>query len=81
MSNRKPRRVLREVEKFEARQFREVGMSIKDCAAYFDVSVATVMRGLADMRAKFGEEKVPLRRRQYARNPIAMSQRATHNHE
>lgn len=81
MNNRKPRRVLRDVEKFEARRFREVGMSIKDCATYFDVSVATLMRGLADMRAKLGEEKVPPRRRQYARNPIAMSARSTQRHE
>ena len=44
---RKTRRLMRDVEKFEARQFREVGMSVKDCAAYFNVSIATLMRGLA----------------------------------
>ena len=54
--SRKPRRILKEVDKFEARQFREVGMSVKDCAAYFDVSVATLLRGLADMREKFGPD-------------------------
>lgn len=74
---RKPRKVMREVEKFEARQFREVGMSVKDCAAYFDVSVATLMRGLAEMAEKFGPEKLPLRRRQYARRRIENSSPST----
>jgi transposase len=64
---RKPYRTMREVDKFEARQFREVGMSVRDCATYFNVSVATVMRGLAEMRAKFGPEKLPRNRRHLAR--------------
>lgn len=66
----KPRREkgpLRPVEKFEMRQFREAGMSIKDCASYFGVSLATAMRGLADMREKFGLERLPRARRQLAR--------------
>jgi hypothetical protein len=66
----KPRREagnLRPVEKFEMRQFREVGMSIADCAHYFGVSVATAHRALAEMREKFGPEKLPDRRRHFAR--------------
>jgi len=59
---RKRRKVMRDVEKFEARKFREVGMSVADCARYFDVSVATMMRGLAEMREKFGPEQYKNRR-------------------
>lgn len=70
---RKPRKILREVEKFEARKFREAGMSVRNCATYFDVSVATVCRGLADMRAKFGPEKLPARLRPLARSSIEKS--------
>lgn len=79
MNKRRSEGNLRPVEKFEMRQFREAGMSVKDCATYFKVSVATAMRALAEMREKFGEEKLPPRRRQYARNPLAMSQRASQN--
>lgn len=64
---------MRDVEKFEARQFREVGMSVKDCAAYFNVSLATLMRGLAEMREKFGPEKLPRARRHLARAGIENS--------
>lgn len=53
---RKRRKAMRDVEKFEARHFREIGMSLKACADYFDVSIATLCRGLADMRARFGPE-------------------------
>lgn len=60
-AERKRRKLMREVEKFEARQFREAGMSVSDCARYFDVSIATLMRGLADMREKLGAEKLPPR--------------------
>jgi transposase len=73
--------VLRPVEKFEMRQFREAGMSIKDCAIYFQVSLATTMRGLAEMREKFGPEKLPATRRHLARSHLAMSQIPTSNHE
>lgn len=76
---RKTHRMMREVDKFEARQFREVGMSIKDCAHYFDVSIATLMRGLADMRVKFGPEKLPRHRRQYARARIENSPSVSQN--
>jgi len=64
---------MRDLEKFEARRFREVGMSVKDCATYFDVSVATLMRGLAEMRGKFGAEKLPGKRRHLARARIENS--------
>lgn len=74
---RKEYRSLTTVEKFEARQFREVGMSVKDCAKYFDVSVATLMRGLAEMCAKFGPEKVQKPYRHLVRRKVASSQAAT----
>lgn len=76
---RKRRKVMRDVEKFEARQFREAGMSVRDCAAYFDVSVATLMRGLAEMRAKFGPEKLPRNRRHLARCRVEKSRDLTSN--
>lgn len=58
---------LKPVEKFEMRQFREVGMSIVECASYFNCSVATAHRALAEMREKFGPEKLPAHRRHFAR--------------
>lgn len=73
----KPRRQagpLKPVEKFEMRQFREAGMSVKQCAAYFGVSVATAMRALAEMVEKFGPEKLPRNRRHFARRRIENSQ-------
>lgn len=44
-------------DKFYARQLREDGVSVKDVAKYMGVSVATLMRGLAELRAKLGPEK------------------------
>lgn len=73
----KPRRPggrLKPVEKFEMRQFREAGMSVKQCATYFGVSVATAMRALAEMVEKFGPEKLPRTRRHLARRGNANSQ-------
>lgn len=64
-------------DKFELRELRESGVSVKDCASYKNVSVATAMRALAELRQKMGQEKFPVRRRQLARNRIAMSQRTT----
>ena len=46
-------------DKFELRQLREAGVSVKDAAAYKGVSVATAMRALAELRAKLGPEKLP----------------------
>jgi transposase len=60
--SRKRRKTMTEHEKFHARLFRETGMSIRAAADYFDVSVATLCRGLADMRAKFGPEQFKDRR-------------------
>ena len=37
-------------DKFELRQLREAGVSVKEAAAYKNVSVATAMRALADLR-------------------------------
>lgn len=68
---------LKPVEKFEMRQFREAGMAIRECATYFNVSVATAMRALAEMREKFGPEKLPPRRRHLARWHIATSHNLT----
>jgi hypothetical protein len=51
-------------DEFELWQSREAGVSVKDCAAYFNVSVATVLRILAKLRKKFGRmEKLPNGRR------------------
>lgn len=81
MSERKTRKQLKPVEKFEMRQFREVGMSISHCATYFEVSLATAMRALAEMREKFGPEKLPAHRRHLARSHLATSQNVTPTHE
>ena len=67
MSKRRPEGNLKPVEKYSMREFREAGMSIANCASYFDVSVATAHRALAEMREKFGPEKLPRKRRQLAR--------------
>jgi transposase len=51
-------------EEFELWQSREAGVSVKDCASYFNVSVATVLRILAKLRKRFGRmEKLPNGRR------------------
>lgn len=54
-----PQPTLSARDKFELRQFRESGVSIKECAAYKGVSVATCLRALAELRAKLGPEKLP----------------------
>jgi hypothetical protein len=47
-------------EEFEVWQSREAGVSVKDTAAYFQISVATCLRVLAKLRRKFGRvEKLP----------------------
>lgn len=46
-------------DKFELRQLREAGATVKQAAAYKGVSVATAMRALAEMREKLGPEKLP----------------------
>jgi transposase len=50
-------------ERFELRLYRESGMSIRQCADYFDVSQQTVYRILADFRARIGVEKLKNPRR------------------
>ena len=51
-------------DKFEVWQNREAGMSVKDCAALAGVSVATVLRTMAELRKKFQRtEKLPNERR------------------
>ncbi len=47
-------------QEFEIWQSREAGISVKDTAAYFSISVATCLRTLAKLRVKFGRmEKLP----------------------
>lgn len=58
-----PQPTLTPRDKFELRQFRESGVSVKDAAAYKNVSVATALRALAELRAKLGPEKLPNGRR------------------
>ncbi len=50
---------LKPLQEFEMRQYREAGATIKQCAALFEVSNATVYRVLAKQREKFGPEKLP----------------------
>lgn len=57
--------LLKPIEKFTMRQYREAGMSIKDCEKAFGVSRTTVYRVLAAQRKLLGPEKLP--RRQSAR--------------
>jgi len=63
---------LKPVEKFEMRQYREVGMSITQCMAFFKVSRTTVLRTLAELRARLGPEK--LARKHLARSHCGTSQ-------
>jgi IS30 family transposase len=46
-------------EKFEVRQMREAGISIRECAGYMNVSKATIYRVLSELRGKLGPEKLP----------------------
>ena len=55
MAGRK--RALKPVEAFEMRQFREAGMTVRECAKYFNVSVSSAMAYLAELREKLGPEK------------------------
>ena len=50
-------------DQFELRQLREAGVSVKDAAAHLNVSVATAMRALAELRRKLGPEKLPNKER------------------
>ncbi len=60
MLKRGRREALSPRDKFELWQQREAGISVLDCAAYHQVSRATVLRIMAEMRRKFGRrEKLP----------------------
>lgn len=48
---------LKPVERMEMRLMRESGVEVRDCASYFNVSLATACRVLADLRKKLGPEK------------------------
>lgn len=52
---RKP--IERGLEPIDMRRYRESGSSVEEVAALAGVSVATVMRDLAKLRAKLGPEK------------------------
>jgi DNA invertase Pin-like site-specific DNA recombinase len=60
--------MLTTLQEFELRQFREAGVSIRDCAAYFNISKSTVYRVLSKQRKKLGPEKLP--RGQMARSHL-----------
>lgn len=71
----RPRSLSRQ-EAVELRRYREAGVSVRHCAAMYEVSEATVMRALAELRQVMGPEKIPNRRRArwhlIARNLSAM---------
>lgn len=71
------KRALTQPQKFELRLNREAGIPVRICAQMADVSLATAMRALAELREKLGPEKVPARRRQLARYDVDTSQRST----
>ncbi len=54
-------------DKWELRQYREAGVPVRQCAQILNCSEATAYRALAELRGKFGPEKVHHLRRQYAR--------------
>lgn len=54
-------------DKWELRQYREAGVSVRECAQLLNCSEATAYRALAELRGKFGPEKVHHLRRQFAR--------------
>jgi len=58
--NRGRPRKLTARDEFDIWQSREAGISVKDTANYFQISVATCLRTLAKLRQKFGRlEKLP----------------------
>lgn len=51
---------LKTIDKFEVWQQREAGVSIRDCAAFHNVSQATIKRVMAELRKRLGRiEKLP----------------------
>lgn len=70
VKERKRRKAMTGADKYHARKMREIGMSIEACADYFDVSVATLCRGLAELREKLGPEEFVESRRHLARAPL-----------
>lgn len=76
---RKVRKEMTQAEKFEARQYREVGMSLNDLARWFNVHRATICRALAEMREKLGPEQLPANKRHLVRLKPATSQNPSHS--
>jgi IS30 family transposase len=60
-------------DKWELRQYREAGVSVRECAQLLNCSEATAYRALAELRRKFGPEKIHRLRRQYARPTLRHS--------
>jgi Fic family protein len=75
------KKALTQAGKFEVRLNREAGIPVNICAQIAGVSRATAMRALAELREQMGPEKVPRRRRQFARIGVDTSQRATYGVE
>lgn len=48
---------IRPVDAMEMRLMREAGVPVRQCASYYDVSVATAMRVLRELRKRLGPEK------------------------
>jgi hypothetical protein len=70
--------IMKPADRMEMRLMREAGVSIKDAAGYFNVSMATAMRVLADLRTKLGPENFKARdSRQRARAHLYTSQNIT----
>jgi predicted DNA-binding protein (UPF0251 family) len=57
---------LKPIEKFELRLQREAGVTITDCAKYWNIDRSTALRILAELRRKLGPEK--LKDERYARS-------------
>jgi hypothetical protein len=70
-------KALTQAEKFEIRLNREAGIPVNICAQMAEVSRATAMRALAELREMMGPEKVPARKRQFVRSHCDTSQRAS----
>lgn len=62
-------------DKWELRQYREAGVSVRECAQLLNCSEPTAYRALAELREKFGAEKIHRLRRQFARPSCRASSR------
>lgn len=58
---------IREIDKFEMRLAREAGISIDDIGGMWKIGKRRVHEILAELRVKFGPEKMPTHKRQLVR--------------